>query len=284
LNVLVTGAAGFIGSHLCEHLADTGHAVMGVDNFLTGQNNRQDVNELDIRDRHALYDAANTVEPDLVIHCAASYSDPSLWHRDAETNVVGTINATLAAKHHGARLFYFNTALPPISSYAISKIAGGQYLEQSGVPYVTFRLSNIYGPRNLSGPIPTFYKRLTAGDRCTVTNTRRDMVYIDDLVNAVFKAVETPDFAGTVDICSGQHLPIIDLFTAVAEILDSGAAADQIPAPADDVPQMQLDRKRSQQELGWVPVTGLYRGVAAAVDWYRANGVAETFTHLKLKG
>jgi UDP-glucose 4-epimerase len=129
--VLITGAAGFIGSHLGDSLLGQGHAVIGVDNYLTGNNHRDFVvYKADVTDRHLLYQIANEFEPSLVIHCAASYSDPNLWHRDAETNVLGTINATLVAKHHGARLFYFNTALPPISSYAISKIAGGQYIDQ----------------------------------------------------------------------------------------------------------------------------------------------------------
>ncbi len=93
------------------------------------------------------------------MHCAASYSNPNFWHRDTQTNVLGTINATIAAKHHGARLIYFQTALPPISSYAISKIAGEQYIGLSDVEATVFRLANIYGPRNLSGPLPAFWKR-----------------------------------------------------------------------------------------------------------------------------
>src|SRR4051794_9037564 len=132
MRVLITGAAGFIGSHLAERLLADGHSVAGVDNFVTGSqanwqkisgNHQGKLQRLDIVSRQRLYDAANWLSPDLVIHCAASYSDPNLWHRDTDTNVAGTINAINVARHHGAKLVYFQTALPPISSYAISKIA-----------------------------------------------------------------------------------------------------------------------------------------------------------------
>lgn len=285
MRVLVTGAAGFIGSHLAERLSTNGHDVVGVDNYLTGNlRNWAFCNTCDIADRNHFYALANVVAPDLVIHCAASYSDPNLWHRDAETNVLGTINATLAAKHHGARLFYFNTALPPISSYAISKIAGGQYIDQSGVPAVTFRLSNIYGPRNLSGPIPTFYKRLSAGEACTVVDTRRDMVYVDDLVRAVTTAIDRPHLTGTIDICSGTHRPIIELFREVTVAMAGPefATADEIPAPADDVAQMELNPTRAFTELDWAPFVPLHEGISAAVGWYAEHGVGATYTHLRL--
>lgn len=284
MRVLITGAAGFIGSHINERLSADGHEICGLDNFLTGNNRHDNVYECDITQRDVFYAHANLNEPDLVIHCAASYSDPNLWHRDAETNVLGTINATLAAKHHGARLFYFNTALPPISSYAISKIAGGQYIDQSGVDALTFRLSNIYGPRNLSGPIPTFYKRLSAGEQCTVTDTRRDMVYIDDLVRAVTTAIDKPDVSGVVDICSGTHRPIIELFKEVTVAMGGPEfqTANEIPAPADDVQQMELNPSRAFTELDWTPFVPLHEGVGAAVGWYAEHGVGATYTHLKL--
>ena len=85
-----------------------------------------------------------------------------------------------------ARIFYFQTVLPPISSYAISKIAGEHYLRLSGQPLTVFRLASIYGPRNLSGAIPTFYRQIKAGQPCTVVeDATRDFVFIEDLVERV---------------------------------------------------------------------------------------------------
>ena len=167
MRILMTGAAGFIGSHLAERLVAEEHEVVGIDNLETGRRENFSVGELheeDIADRDVLYGIANHVKPEVVIHCAASYSNPNFWHRDTNTNVTGTINSTLVALHHKAPIIYFQTALPPISSYAISKIAGEHYIALSGVPHTIFRLANMYGPRNVSGPIPTFWKRLKNGD------------------------------------------------------------------------------------------------------------------------
>lgn len=283
MNILITGAAGFIGSHLADRFRADGHTVAGVDNLTTGRADSfaGELHVDDICDRDVLYGIANRVEPDLVVHCAASYSNPMFWHRDTETNVLGTINATIVAKHHGARLLYFQTALPPISSYAISKIAGEQYIVLSGVEHTIFRLANIYGPRNVSGPIPTFYKRLTAGDPCTVVDTTRDMVYVSDLVDGVMSALSL-DAAGKFDMCSGLHRPIAALFDAVAAELGGTWIARQVPAGDDDVRQMELDGSRAHDELGWTTTTPLEVGVAAAVAWYAEHGVEQTYTHLTL--
>jgi UDP-glucose 4-epimerase len=289
MRVLVTGAAGFIGSHLTDRLLAHGHTVWGVDNYLTGRRDNVQpgdaLAEADITDRRSFYTIANELEPELVIHCAASYSDPNLWHRDTDTNIAGTINAINVAKHHGARLIYFQTALPPISSYAISKIAGEQYIALSGVSALIFRLANIYGPRNLSGPIPTFYKRLTNGDPCTVVDTRREMVYIGDLVDLVTAAIYT-GAEGKFDVCTGAPYLIEDLYRAVvvAGGFSTGPPPEIVAAPEDDVKQMELEGFVTELFFGWKPETGLDVGVKAAVDWYRERGVTDTYTHLTLKG
>jgi UDP-glucose 4-epimerase len=236
---------------------------------------------VDIADRRLLYDFANGAVPELVIHCAASYSDPDKWHRDTDTNVTGTINATLVAKHHGARLVYFQTALPPISSYAISKIAGEQYIKLSGVDSLIFRLANVYGPRNLSGPIPTFYKRLSAGEPCTVVDTRRDLVYIDDLIELVMTALGT-NAQGKYDVCSGYESSIAEMYDLVAGELQIAERAAVKPAGADDVLSMNLDWRSAFARFGWKASTPLAEGIKETVAWYREHGVGETYTHLKV--
>jgi UDP-glucose 4-epimerase len=264
-------------------LAD-GHEVVGIDNLLTGrkENFAGELHIEDICDRDVFYGIANQVKPDLILHCAASYSNPNFWHRDTDTNVSGCINAAIAALHHDAHLVYFQTALPPISSYAISKIAGEQYIGLSDVEATIFRLANMYGPRNLSGPIPTFYKRLVAGDPCTVMDTARDMVYVGDLVDAVMVAIER-DARGKFDICSGTHRPISDLYDAVKEAVGSDAVAAPGKAGADDVKQMELSPKAAAMALGWQASTPFDEGIAAAVAWYRQHGVDAAYTHLALK-
>lgn len=293
MRVLVTGAAGFIGSHVCEAFLARGWGVWGFDNFTTGRQENlrgsgAEIARIDVADRGSVYGFANQARPDLVVHCAASYSDPDKWHRDVDTNVTGTVNVVLAARHHDARLFYFQTSLPPLSSYGISKHAGEQYIKLSEVDQVTFRLANVYGPRNLSGPIPAFFKRLRAGEQCVVVDTQRDMVFIDDLVDAVEKAVDRPDVNGSIDICSGRLYSIRQLYDAVAFEMGnyevSLAPQPQLrPRGDDDVPGMFLHPDQALRLLDWEASTPLHTGVARTVAWYSEHGVEETFTHLRQK-
>lgn len=281
MRVLITGAAGFIGSHLADRWMGEGHEVYGIDDLTTGRedNFAGALWQTDVGDRDAFYSIANTVRPELVVHCAASYSNPDYWHRDTDTNVTGCINAAIVARHHGARLVYFQTGLPPVSSYAISKLAGEQYLRLSGVPLTVFRLANIYGPRNLSGPIPTFYRRLSAGERCTVMDAKRDMVYIDDLVDAVCDSVDAGR-TGTFDICTGSETSIKIMYQAVRMAM--GLERDDLKpvACADDVkPEVSV----ANRPPGWSASRPLVAGVHEAVAWYRWHGVEETYTHLAVK-
>ena len=149
MRILVTGGAGFIGSHLCERLADAGHAVVAIDNFATSRRDtaealagRVELIEGTIAGRGAVKRAFAAAQPELVIHCAASYRDPDDWEEDVRTNAAGTANVVKGALGAGVgRLVYFQTALcygnrpleqpitlshplRPESSYAISKTAG----------------------------------------------------------------------------------------------------------------------------------------------------------------
>lgn len=277
MNILITGAGGFIGSHLM----DTFPHAEGFDTFLTGRKeNNTRVTHLDILDRPDLYDLANEVEPDVVIHCSASYSDPDLWHRDTDTNVSGAINAAAIAKHHDAHLVYFQTILPPISSYAISKVAGEQYLRLSGVPLTVLRLANIYGPRNLSGPVPVFYKRITEGKPCVVVDTTRDMVFIEDLVRCVKTVVENT-LTGTFDVCSGWQYQIMDLYQAIAAELGHQEVPPLIPPDPDDV-QGTITLDNALPDWKWQERVPLAVGIARTVASYRERELGDTYTHLEI--
>lgn len=276
MNVLITGVAGFIGSHLADRLLADGHTVSGIDNLSTGHHSNV-AREVDLRIGNLRDTDITWAVPELIIHCAASYKDPDKWHRDTHTNVLGTIDTVIAAKQLGCPIVYMQTALPPVSSYAISKTAGMQYIQQSGVPHLIFRLGNIYGPRNLSGPIPTFYKRLTEGQPCTVVDTTRDMVYIDDLVTAVTDSIKYGR-EGVFDICSGTQTPIQELFEAVDMALGTVTNANlQPPGPDEAMTKVAVENRPP----GWAATTDILQGVEKAVDWYRANPPTETFTHLR---
>ena len=302
MRILVTGGAGFIGSNLADRLLDDGHEVLVLDNLTTGRRDNVPDGarflEGDVQNSGRLAHAF-TFNPDVVVHAAASYKDPDAWAYDLQTNAVGTAKVARECLAADARLVYFQTALcygtkpdespvtldhplRPDSSYAISKTAGELYIAQSGVDYVSFRLANCYGPRNLSGPVPTFYKRIVDGQVCTVFNTRRDFVYVDDLVDVVMRAVQGGGH-GAYHVSTGRDVSIGTLFMAVVDAADHGSYAHETRERAvGDAETILLDPWRTTLEFDWKPATPLKEGVARAVEWYREHGVGETYTHLKL--
>ena len=303
MRILITGAAGFIGSRLAEALLGHGHEVVGIDNLSTGRReNFPDGGrflEGDIR----VQDGMQVGPLDVIYHAAASYKDRSDWESDASTNVNGTINVIREAQRTGAKLIYFQTSLcygphpvspiltthplDPHGSYAISKTAGEAYIRdwsrESGIPYVSLRLANMYGPRNLSGPVPAFYKRLMEGKPCTVVDRRRDFVYVDDLIWVAVKAAEQGQ--GVYNVASGSDQSIMDIYATVARVMALDAPEPVLqPRGPDDVATILLDPSRTEVEFGWKAMTPLDTGIARAVTWYRDNGVTNLYTHLSTKG
>ena len=307
MKVLITGGGGFIGSHLVDRLLADGHEALVIDNFSTGR--RDNLKEADgltliegtIADRATVQSAFESFDPDRVVHAAASYKDPDAWQEDVVTNALGTANVVQVAKETGVdRLLYFQTALCygtspteqpvpldhgifPDSSYAISKTAGEQYIQLSGLDYVSMRLANVYGPRNISGPLPTFFSRLTDGKPCFVMDTRRDFVYVDDLLAVVMKALDGTGH-GVYHVSSGSDYAIKDLFDATIAAMkyDLEDDVEVRPREEDDAFTILLDPTRTEADFDWKVETPLERGVAAAIDWYAENGVSQTFTHLNL--
>jgi UDP-glucose 4-epimerase len=300
LRVLITGAAGFIGSCIADALFDEGHEIVGIDDLSTGRftnfpAHAESGPQLVLRD---IRNDANVVgfDPEVIYHCAASYKDRADWERDASTNVLGTINVVREAQRTGAKIVYFQTSLcygqnpispvslmsplDPRGSYATSKTAGEMYIRDSGVPYVSLRLANIYGPRNLSGPVPTFWKRLKEGEPCTVVDSRRDFVYIDDLVEVAMKAAING--RGFYHVASGSDVEIKDIYWSVAGAMGMKPPLDisYVDRGPDDVATILLDPNDTYEEFGWTARTPLVAGIKEAVNWYEANGVTETYTHL----
>lgn len=307
MKVLITGGAGFIGSNLADYLLNRGDEVYVIDNYETGRrdNLNKQKNLTLIEDTIIEYQLVKSLMknfmPNIVIHAAASYKNPNNWINDAKTNTLGTATIVQIMKELGLkRLIYFQTALcygvkpqeqpitlkhpilPENSSYSISKTAGEMYIELSGLDYVTFRLANGYGPRNISGPLPTFYYRLTNNKPCFVMNTKRDFIFIDDLVNCVIKAVDGTG-SGTYHISSGGDYSIKELFDETVEAL--GIKLDkpvEVKEPsADDAPSILLDPSRTNKDFGWKPTTSLKEGIIKTVSYYKEYGIQETFTHLK---
>lgn len=312
MNVLITGGGGFVGSHLADRLLARDDTVTVIDNFSTGRRDnltptdRLDVVEGTIADPDLVEEVFARSKPDVVVHAAASYKDPENWQEDARTNTLGSAIIAQASRQHAVRrLIYFQTSLcyglnpveqpitlkhplfgggyPGGSSYAISKTSGEQYIELSGLDFISFRLANAYGPRNLSGPLPIFYQRLSAGKGCFVVDTRRDFIYIADLVDVVVKAIDGMGEKGYYHISSGTDYAIKDLYDAVVAALDITPAVevDIRERSADDVYTILIDPTKTEQDFDWKVSTPLEEGVRSAVDYYREYGITQTFTHLR---
>jgi UDP-glucose 4-epimerase len=299
--VLITGGSGFIGSHLADRLLERGDEVLVIDNYATGRRDnlaahpRLEVVEGTIADGELVDRTFDRFRPEITVHAAASYKDPDNWEEDVRTNVLGT-----ARKARVRRFIYFQTALcygaqplerpitlahpiRPESSYAISKTAGEQYIELSGLEFLSFRLANAYGPRNLSGPLPTFYSRLTTGKKCFVMDTRRDFIYIDDLVDCVMRALDGRGSRGYYHVSSGSDVSIKALFDVTVEAL-----AIKLEEPVevrargeDDAPSILLDPSKTHRDLEWTASTALAEGIRPTIAYYRKFGISETYTHLK---
>jgi UDP-glucose 4-epimerase len=308
MRVLITGGAGFIGSNLADRLLDRGDTVTVIDNYATGRRDNLrprpllQVVEGSIADSAALGESFRLARPDYVVHAAASYKDPHNWEEDARTNAEGTAAVVHASEAAGVRrLIYFQTALcyglhpieqpitlshplhPEGSSYAISKTAGEYYIALSGLDFISFRLANAYGPRNLSGPLPTFFHRLTAGKACFVMDTRRDFIYVDDLIDVVVRALDGAGQRGYYHVSSGSDYAIKELYdqTVGALQLKELPPVEVRPRNPDDVFSILLDPSRTNQDFAWRTSTRLATGVQRAIDYYREFGIQETYTHLK---
>lgn len=308
MKVLITGGAGFVGSHIADRLLARGDSVLVLDNYATGRRDNLvphpnlEVVEGTIAEADLVEQVFNRFKPDFTVHAAASYKDPTDWVEDTRTNVLGTSLVTQASMRFGVkRLIYFQTALcyglhpieqpitlshpilPDGSSYAISKTAGEHYIKLSSMDFISFRLANAYGPRNLSGPLPTFYHRLSENKKCFVMNTRRDFIYIDDLVDVAVKALDGAGKKGYYHISSGSDYSIKELYEATADALGLvDKTVEERERNPDDVYSILLDPAMTNKDFSWKTTTPLSKGVAKAISYYKKYGISETFTHLKL--
>lgn len=307
MKVFVTGGCGQIGSHIVEMLLERGDQVLVIDNLETGRRDHlTDHPNLTvvidtIADKDVVRKLVGDFRPEVLVHTAASYKDPDDWYNDALTNVVGGANLVQASKEFGVKRFiYFQTALcygvkplqqpirldhpkfPANSSYAISKTAAEDYIEISGIDFVTFRLANVIGPRNVSGPLPIFFQRLSEGKKCFVTKARRDFVFNQDLAKGVLKACDGIG-KGTYHFSSGSDISIKELYDALVAAMELA----EYPEPEirelgpDDAPSILLDPSRTIADFGKIEFTPLNKLAEAAVAYYRQYGVSGGYTHLR---
>ena len=307
MKAFITGGCGQIGSHVAELLLARGDEVLSIDNFATGRPEHLPPQtgltlvEGSIADKALVQQLVADFKPDVLIHTAASYKDPDDWSEDALTNAAGGANLVRAAKDHDVgRFIYFQTALcygvkplespvtlahpkfPANSSYAISKTAAEDYLEISGLDHVIFRLANVVGPRNVSGPLPIFYQRLKDGKKCFVTEARRDFVYVGDLARNVVKAADGIGW-GPYHFATGADVAIRDLYDAVVKAmnLNDYPEPEVRPLGPDDAASILLDPSRTFQDFGEIEFMPMPQFVKLAMDYYAEHGTLGEYTHLK---
>ena len=294
MRVMVTGGAGFIGSHLVDALLARGEEVHVVDNLATGSPENlpsaTEFHEVDIRDQ-ALEQLVGRLRPEVVFHLAAQADVGTSVERplfDADVNVVGTVRVLEAARATNSRLVFTSSggALygecerpareddepQPLSPYAASKLAGEQYLATwnrlYGAGHVSCRLANVYGPRQLpsleGGVIAIFLDRLRDGRETEIFgdgNQTRDFVYVGDVVRALLAAASSPA-SGVFNVGSGVATSVAELHRLCAET----AGVDQEPrfaaARPGDLRHSVIDSSRAARELDWHAELTLAMGLA----------------------
>jgi len=306
---LVTGGAGFIGSHLVEALTSQGRRVRVLDNFDTGQRANlagfapaPEVIEGEISDCEIVNRAVAGVE--VVFHLAAlasvqkSIEDPSSTHRVCDT---GTLNILDAARRQSVRRVVYAASasaygvpsgpvqtedepLRPLSPYAAAKLAGELYCQSFttsfGLETVRLRFFNIFGPRQrpdspYSGVIALFTAALTAGRAPTIFGDglqTRDFTYVADVVQALQKAALVPGVAGRVyNVGTGRPVSLLDLLAALNRLLGTQVKATHGPARAGDIRHSCADISRSRRDLGYEPAIAFEEGLARTLQWYRGQ-------------
>ncbi len=305
MRILVSGGAGFIGSHVVDAYIAAGHEVGVLDNFSTGRvenvNPAAAVHRVDLRDQAEVEKAVASFRPEVVNHHAAqsevpkSVADPGF---DAQVNIVGGVNLLKASADHKVRKVIFSSTggalygepdvvpagedhpVRPLSPYGTSKFAFEQYLgtfrRTFGLDYTVLRYANIYGPRQdfyaeEGRVIAIFASRMLEGKPLTIDGSgdqSRDMLHVGDVATANLAALEKGS-GGTFHVSTGIAVTINDLFRKLAVLTDYRLEPTHGPSRKGDVYRIALDNDRARQNLGWEPKVNLEEGLSLTVDYFR---------------
>ncbi|HVC78716.1 MAG TPA: NAD-dependent epimerase/dehydratase family protein [Candidatus Micrarchaeaceae archaeon] len=305
MRILVTGGAGFIGSHVVDAYVAAGHEVGVLDNFSTGNeanlNSAAEVHRVDLRDQPAVEKALAAFRPEIVNHHAAqsevpkSVADPGL---DAHINIVGGLNLLKASVDHNVRKVIFISTggalygepdvvpadedhpVRPLSPYGTSKFCFEQYLgtfkRTFGLEFTVLRYANIYGPRQdfyaeEGRVVAIFASRMLERKPVTVDGDgeqSRDMLHVGDAATANLAALERGD-GEIFHISTGVPVSVNELFRKLAILTDYESAPNHGPRRKGDVYRIALDNSRARNGLGWEPRVSLEEGLSLTVDYFR---------------
>jgi UDP-glucose 4-epimerase len=304
---LVTGGAGFIGSHLVEALVAQGRRVRVLDNFSTGMRENlagirpaPEIVEADLGDPAAVDAAVAGVN--LVYHLGAvasvqrSVEQPSFTHRICAT---GTLHVLDAARRAGVcRVVYAASSsayggvsgevqretdpIRPLSPYAAAKVCGEMYMSAFAASYgletVSLRFFNIFGPRQrddspYTGVIALFASAMSQGRTPTVHGDglqSRDFTFVANVVQALMKAAEVPGVSGkTYNVGTGRSISVLDLITQLNRLLGTNLVPSHGPPRAGDVRDSRADITRIRRELGYEPTVSFEEGLEKTLRWYQ---------------
>lgn len=311
---LVTGGAGFIGSHLVEALVAQGKRVRVLDDFSTGDRanlegviERVELIEGDVTDAETVRQAVRGCE--VVYHQAAlasvprSIANPLATHRAC---VDGTLNVLLAARDSNVRRVVYAASssaygnsrrLPkseddptaPLSPYAVAKLAGEQYCAAFSEVYrletVRLRYFNVFGPRQTpdspyAAVIPLFVQALTSGKRPTIHGDgtqSRDFTFVADAVQANLLAADAPGVSGRVyNVACGKQTSLLQLIDHLNELLGTRITPQHVAPRAGDVKHSLADVQRAKEDLGYRPTTDVLGGLKACLNWWRQRAKRTT--------
>jgi UDP-glucose 4-epimerase len=297
--VLVTGGAGFIGSHVAEALLGRGEDVVVLDDLTSGRRENLpegvELVEGDIREPQDELFAG--VKPTVCYHLAAqidvraSVAQPD---HDAHINVLGTVNLLQAALEHGTQIVFSSTGgalygecdgpatedAPrlPLSPYGASKLAAEEYLATYnrlyGTKHVSLRYGNVYGPRQdphgEAGVVAIFFDRLIAGEAPKVFgdgSATRDYVYVGDVVRATLAAAEND--GGVFNIGTGRETSVVELLELCQRIAGTNVDATFVAERPGELQRSVLDPSRAVDELGWRPERSLEEGLRETYEFFR---------------
>lgn len=306
MKILVTGGAGFIGSHVVDAYLAAGHEVAVLDNLSTGREDNLSADaafhRVDVRDLTKVQSAIAAFRPEIVNHHAAqsevpkSVADPG---NDAMVNVVGGLNVLRACVDSGVRKVIFSSTggalygepdvvpadedhpVRPLSPYGTSKYSFEQYLgtfhRTFGLTFTTLRYANVYGARQDFAAeegrvVAIFASRMIEGQPVTIDgdgNQSRDMIHVGDVAMANIAALDRGD-GGTYHVSTGVPVTVNDLFRKLAILTEYKLDPRFGPARKGDVYRIALDNTRAADELGWEPQILLEEGLRLTVDYFRA--------------
>ena len=303
MKILVTGGAGFIGSHIVDAYLEAGHELHIIDDFSTGQkvniNPKATLHQVDIAEKEAAR-VIEQVKPEVLSHHAAqmdvrhSVADPAF---DARVNILGFINLLEACKNSGVKKVIFASSggaiygeqesfpapeshgTKPASPYGVSKRAGELYLsyyhQAFGLPYIALRYANVYGPRQSAmgeaGVVAIFLSLLLAGKTPVINGDgrqTRDYVFVGDVVHANVAALQS-SFVGPINIGTGVETDVVTIFQHLRQAVHSQIEAQHGPAKTGEQRRSCLETGRAAQVLGWHPKMTLSNGLQHTADHYR---------------